>query len=286
MLAVAPMSKSGGKNRGKPKSKPKKKAPKVAPEGDLTTIGRHVEAFLAGESSAGSVLTDMGRDAAFTVLQLAAERADEELEKFGRRLAAIPPQVTTNLHDLRRKSVRDRLQEERKKASPATLAEALAVAGGAVGIFDPQRVLEDLATGGRPRRAADRLQTGDIACFGLSTADSVPVGFSQEPVPDGQPTARLRLRVDSGLVYLGPPEAADGPRMGTVRLDPFSTNLDAYAGQGHFVRMPNGVLGVFGYLDADGAVRLHVRPDDDPEAALNLSPLEPVTLPRWVGSSP
>lgn len=260
------------------KPKPKKKA-KVSPDGDLETIEAHVEAYLAGRSDAATTLTNMGRDAAHTVLQLARAKQSEPLEQFARRLAAIPPQVETNLKDLRRKSVRRRIETERKHAPKAEEAGEVRVAGGAIAVFDPQRVLEDLVLGGRPRQRAERLQAGDIACLGLPTAEEVPVRFQQGPAPDGQPTARLRLKVDSGMVFVGPPEAADGPRMGTVRLDPFSTRLDELAPRGRFLRMSNGVLVVWAYRDAEGAVCLHVAEDPDPGADLGLSPLAPVAPP-------
>ncbi len=272
---------TGGKSKGKAKPKPKaKRKSPVPPEGDLTTIEAHVEAFLAGTSEAATVLTEMGRDAAFTVMQLAKEKKHEELEQFARRLAAIPPQVTTNLHDLRRRSVRRRVEMERREALKAVEVTDLAISGGAVALFDPQRVVEDLATGGRPRRHAERLGAGDIACLGLPQADPVPVRILAEPPPADQPVARLRLHVESGLIFVGPPEASDGPRMGTVRLDPFSTALDDLADRGRFLRMANGVWALWGYIDPDGAVRLHAVPDEAPTEPLELSPMAPVTLPR------
>ena len=79
---------------------------------------------------------------------------------------------------------------------------------------------------------------------------------------------------------MGPPEAADGPRMGTVRLDPFSTLLDEHADKGRFVRLPNGVLALHVYLDQAGAVRIHIVADDAPEGQLDLSPMAPVIPPR------
>ena len=270
------MAKQGGKNRGKPK--PKRKA-KTAPEGDLETIETHVKAYLDGKSEAASVLTDMGRDASFTVLKLAQEQDNAELEQFARRLAAIPPQVTTNLHELRRKSVRRRIEMERRDATAAVDVADLAVAGGTLGLFDPQRVIEDLATGGRPRRRAERLEAGDVACIGLPKVEPVAVKIHHQPPPEGQDTARLRLKVESGLLFVGPPEASDGPRMGTVRLDPFSTLLDEHAASGRFVRFPNGVFAVMAYLK-EGEVQLHVVDDADPSASLDLSPMAPVTLPR------
>ncbi|MEM7679290.1 MAG: hypothetical protein AAF449_25235, partial [Myxococcota bacterium] len=208
------MAKQGGKGKGKPK--PKKRANKVNARGDLNTIETHVQAYLGGNTDAATVLTEMGRDAAFTVLQLAKRAENADLEKFARRLAAIPPQVETNLHDLRRKSVRRRIETSRRDAAPAVDVDAT-FSGGALGIFDPQRVIEDLAVGGRPRRQADRLEVGDIACIGLPHAGELSVRFFEEAPPEGQAVAKLRLKVESGMVYVGPPEASDGPRMGTVR---------------------------------------------------------------------
>ncbi|MEO1335427.1 MAG: hypothetical protein AAFV29_07270 [Myxococcota bacterium] len=273
------MAKQGGKGKGKSKSKPKKRASKVSAQGDLTTIETHVEAYLGGDTSAATVLTEMGRDAAFTVLKLAQAAENGDLEQFARRLAAIPPQVETNMHELRRKSVRRLIETSRRQAVVATEAEALTVAGGALGIFDPQRVLEELATGGRPRRQAERLQVGDIACIGLPHAGEVGVRFDAGPPPEGQAVARLRLKVDSGMVFVGPPEASDGPRMGTVRLDPFSTLLDEHAPRGRFVRFANGVHALFAFLTEAGDVAVHFGPDDSTEA-LELSPMAPLTLPR------
>ena len=265
--------------QGKGKPKAKKKA-KVSPEGDLETIEAHVKAYVGGKTEAASILTDMGRDAAHTVMRIAKDTANEALEQFARRLAAIPPQVETNMHDLRRKSVRRRVETERKDAPKAFEATGLTIAGGALAVFDPQRVLEDLATGGRPRQRAERLEAGDIACLGLHQAQEVPVRFFEGPAPDGKPTARLRLRVESGMVFVGPPEASDGPRMGTVRLDPFATRLDELAPSGRFLRFPNGILALHACLDAEGEVCLYVGPDAEPEQPLGLSPLAPLSPPR------
>ena len=275
----------GGKNKGKskPKGRAKGKA-KVAPEGDLTTIEAHVRGYLAGKTEAAAALKGMGRDAAFTVSKIAEAEGHDALAEFGRRLAAIPPQVETNMLQLRKKSVRRRVESERREAPAAFAVSDLAIEGGAVALFDPQRLVTDLATGGRPRQRPERLQSGDIACIGFASPGPVAVRLREGPAPDGQPTVRLRLHVESGLAFIGPPEASDGPRMGTVRLDPFSTRLDELAERGRFVRIPNGILALFGYSDGEGAAILHVvAPDPEPQRPLDLSPMAPVTLPNAVG---
>jgi hypothetical protein len=119
------------------------------------------------------------------------------------------------------------------------------------------------------------MSTGDVAWFGLPTAAPTAVRFTTQPCETG--ALRLRLRVDSGVVFAGPPEASDGPRLGTVRIDPNRTQLDEHLGKGRFLRMKPGVYRIDARLGPDGVV-VHLIPDPDPDARLDLDPKR-VSLP-------
>jgi len=283
------MAKKGAtKNRGKRKSKQERKRAKakhdleaVGIEGDLRVVEAHVKAFLGGqEDEATAALVAMGRDAAFLVKQAADANDSEGLTELARRLAALPPQVDTNLLELRRASVRARAEEALAEAPLAVEAENLMATAGAVALFDPLRVEEDLAKSGRPRRDPERLAAGHLAWFGLPTAGGTPIHLSLQAPPEGQATRRLRLDVSSGVVFVGPPEASDGPRLGTVRLDPFHTALDEHLERGAFVRLKPGLYAVQAYLSADDQLWVHLTPETEPELALATDPASLGDLPR------
>ena len=61
------------------------------------------------------------------------------------------------------------------------------------------------------------------------------------------------------VLFVGPPEAADGPRLGTVRLDPHKTALDDHAVRGGFVAVPPGRYAVALTRGAKGLV-VHLTP--------------------------
>lgn len=272
------MAKQGAtKNRGKRKPKKDRKRAKaqdpldVGADADLRTVPAHLNAWRTGQrDEATTTLIGMGRDAAFLVQEAAKDADDPELTELARKLAAIPPQVETNLTALRLHAVSERVEDAKAEAPLLVDVPSHSAVGGAIGLFDPMRVQEDLAKSGRPRRDAERLSAGHVAWFGLPSAEATEVRLSTEPPPEGQATRRLRLDVVSGVVFVGRPEASDGPRLGTVRLDPFHTALDAH--EGRFARLKAGVYAVHGYLGPDGGLRIHVIPDSSPQEALEVDP--------------
>lgn len=282
------MAKQGAtKNRGnkKPKSERKRAKAKAAPpeigaDGDLRTVPLHLKAWREdGVEEASAVLLGMGRDASFQVLQAAEGSGDEELIAFARRLAALPLQVDTNLHALRADAVAQRIAEA-AEAPQVGAAGPVTAKGGAVGLFDPARVQDDLAKGGRPRRDEARIRAGDVLWLGLPSAAPTEVRLHLGPPPAGQPTRRARLKVTSGVVFVGPPEASDGPRLGTVRIDPFHTALDEHLAAGALLRLKAGVYAVHAHLAADGGLEVHLSPDPEPKAALDVSASTLAQVPR------
>ncbi len=153
------------------------------------------------------------------------------------------------------------------------------VPGGAVALFDPEVLVSDLAKSGRPRRDPGRVNAGDLTWFGVPVAEAVSVSFSTKPVPKGQDSLRSRLRVTSGVVFVGPLEASDGPRLGTVRLDPFSTTLDEYSDRGAFVRMRPGTYATHAYWQREAGLMVHLIPDPDTKAVVAQTPAELSQLP-------
>jgi hypothetical protein len=274
VVVLDPVGKA--KNKKKDKQKSKAATQKFEGPGDLRAVRHHVEQWRKhGVEEARNMLMMLGRDASFTVCEVAEELKDEELLAFGRRLVAVKPQIETNLEQLRRLSVKAHVDRAKQNALPAVEVEGMEIVGGAFALFDPERVLEDLVNGGRARKEIERLEAGDVAWFGLATPQATPVRLTTQP-PAGT-SLRLRLRVDSGVVFAGAPEAADGPRLGTVRRDPHRTQLDAHVNSGHFLRMKPGVYRIDARLES-GGVRVHVRPDDAPDARLEID-LQHLSLP-------
>jgi hypothetical protein len=269
MVVLNPVGK-GKKNKRKEKKERKSGMPSKGFEGpgDLRAVRYHVEQWRKhGVEEARNMLMMLGRDASFTVCEVAEEWKDEELLAFGRRLVAVRPQLETNLDDLRRLSVKTHVEEAKESALPAVEIEGVQAVGGAFALFDPQRLIEDLTKGGRPRKELDRVNAGDVAWFGLPTAGATAIRFTTQPAPAG--ALRLRLRVDSGVVFAGAPEASDGPRLGTVRRDPHRTRLDEHLNSGHFLRMKPGVYRIDARLES-GTVMVHLRPDEAPETKLEI----------------
>ncbi len=229
-----------------------------AGSGDLRLVGQHIEHFLKGVREAEEALLLLGRDASALVIAEAAERGSEELAQLGKKLAAMPPRISTNLYALRKASVEALAASGKSKAPKLAKSPKVEVQGNAVAIFDPARVSDALARSGRVRNDTERVVRGDIAWFGLGVAPSHTVEVSGKAAP-GDSRVKLGLVVDSGVVFVGPPEAADGPRLGTVRLDPHKTALDDHAVRGGFVAVPPGRYAV-GVSKGEGGVVVHLSP--------------------------
>lgn len=229
-----------------------------AGSGDLRLVGQHIEHFLAGRREAEEALLLLGRDASALVNAEADKRKSEELATLGKKLAAMPPRVSTNLHALRMASVESLASAGKSKAPKLAKAPKVEVKGTSVVLFDPARIADALARSGRVRNDNERVSKGDIAWFGLGTAESHVVQLSSEP-PPGPSRVRLGLEVASGVIFVGPPEAADGPRLGTIRLDPHKTALDDHAVRGGFVAVPPGRYAV-GVSKSAGGVVVHLTP--------------------------
>jgi hypothetical protein len=265
-----------GKGKGKGKGLQKIRPGQFEGPGDLRAVRYHVEQWRKeGVEEARNMLMMLGRDASFTVCQVAAEWKDEELLEFGRRLVAVRPQISSNLDELRRKSVRTHVGRAKSSAPPAVEVDDLEATGGTFALFDPERLVEDLAKGGRPRKDAERVNAGDVAWFGLPRSAPTAVRFTTAPCETE--ALRLRLRVDSGVVFAGAPEASDGPRLGTVRRDPDRTQLDEHLAAGRFLRVKPGVYRIDARLGPDGVV-VHLQPDPDPETQLPID-VKRMTLP-------
>lgn len=168
------------------------------------------------------------------------------------------------------------LQREKAKAKAAVDVSDLTVSGGQIALFDPARVVSDLARGGRPRKDAARMEAGDVAWFGLPRPDEIPLRISMaDAVGAG---LLLRLAVDSGLVFCGSPEASDGPRLGTVRRDPETTRLDEHVDGGRFLRLKPGVYRMSARLTPEG-IAVALAPDADPAEALGID-VQALSLPE------
>ncbi len=247
------------KGRGKAKAEP----------GDLRAVSALVEAWIAGDASASEALMMFGRDASFEVLSLAEQHQNKELAEFGRRLVAVPPHVETNLYGLRRRSVSAAIENVARAGVQATEVRDLVATGGSIAFFDPHLVIDDLVKGGRPRKDTARLAAGDLAWFGLPTADPRPVRIEFGPPPEGVTPLRLRLKVKTGVVFAGPPEASDGPRLGAVRIDPYHTALDAHVERGVLMKWRPGLYALHVFLEGD-TIRVCAEIEADPEATLDI----------------
>lgn len=229
-----------------------------AGSGDLRLVGQHIEHFLKGVREAEEALLLLGRDASALVIAAAAEKGSEELAQLGKKLAAMPPRISTNLYALRKASVESLAESGKSKAPKLAKSPKVEVQGNAVAIFDPSRVSDALARSGRVRNDTERVVRGDIAWFGLGVAPSHTVKVTGQAAP-ADSRVKLGLVVDSGVIFVGPPEAADGPRLGTVRLDPHKTALDDHAVRGGFVAVPPGRYAV-GVSKGEGGVVVHLSP--------------------------
>lgn len=258
------MAKKGQKNRGakKPKNRNKPKV-QVALDADLRFVEQHIANWKKGITEAGQALITLGRDAAYTARKIAEENDDKDLREFAAKLAAIPPQVDTNLDALREQSIRDHLDAQRKSAPAPAEVDDFEIRGGALALFDPKRVMNDLVHHGRPRKDPRRLVGGDVACFGLPKAEPTRVRFVEDAPPAAASAARIRLKVESGVVFVGPPEASDGPRLGSVRKNPFGTALDEHLDRARFMRLKPGTYAAFAYVDGEARLVVHLVKDRD-----------------------
>ena len=142
--------------------------------------------------------------------------------------------------------------------------------GTRVGLFDPIQVEDALAAGGRPAKEAKRLQQGAVAEFTLPGSDAARARFVAGPPEASVRGLRRRLRVASGVVAVGDPEASSGPRLGAVRVDPERTGLhDALERRAvAFFRLDPGLYAVDGCVAEPGAVVFYVYPDPKPRGQL------------------
>lgn len=233
--------------------------------GDLRAVEGHVKDLLGGKEEAiGDILT-FGRDAAGIVLRIAEEKKNDELRALAKKLGAVPPQVPTNMMELREAAVKELISKAQDKSPNATDVRELAIASNTVALFDPQRILDALVKSGRPRRDPERVGKGDVAWF-AAQSPSIKVTLTTAALPAGQAASMARLKVDSGIIFVGPGEAADGPRLGEVRLDPFRTNLHANLTKGRLVRLKAGMWKASAYQGEGGAIRVHLSLDADPAA--------------------
>lgn len=271
-------SKAPSKKRKKKLQKPRagratfavRKGPHGGTLGDLRLVRQHIDAYRAGEPAALDVLMSLGRDAAYPALEYAEALQDPELIELARRLVAVPPAHVTNLYDLRAAAVEAVV--ERGKEAPSLFSAEPVVRGGGLALFDPREVSGALVRSGRPRREVEPQERGAIAVFGMSLLGDVQVRVVAGSPEEGKETLRRRLRVTSGVVAVGAPEAADGPRLGTVRLDPERTGLDhaLAAGRVELFRLPPGLYRVDATHPPSGGVLLFVHPETEPEGSLVL----------------
>jgi hypothetical protein len=231
--------------------------------GDLRLIPAHIEHYLRGVPEAARALRDLGRDAAELVIEIARAKQHAELEAFGKKLVALKPQLETNMIELRAEAIDDVLERAEKSAVAVGVGTSLSFEGMMLGFFDPLSVADALVKGGRPRADRTRVARGDIAWFPLGGARTIRVSEGSTPPPGA---LELRLKVSSGLVYVGPPEASDGPRLGSVRLHPHRTQLDDFESKGRFLKVPEGMYAVHVELPPEGEIRVHLNltPDAEP----------------------
>lgn len=245
---------------------------KVTGSGDLRLIPAHIEHFIAGNEQARFALRALGRDAAVPVMRAAKELAHAELEDFAQKLFATKPAVETNLMILREVSVMEQVEAGRGRSMPTDGAK-VTIRGTQVGLFDPARHAKTLARGGRPRNEPAALGAGEIAWFLLAPEQEAELECRMEARTEG--SLALRLRVSSGLVFIGSPEASDGPRLGELRLDPFHTGFDGHVGAGAFIELAPGLYEVGALRTAPGKVRLSFAPlpESSPSALVDLAAL-------------
>jgi hypothetical protein len=245
--------------------------------GDLREVEKHVKALLAGNEEAVGEIMTFGRDAAGIIARIAEEKKSEQLKELSKRLIAVPPQVPTNMFELRAAAVKELISKAQDKSPNATDVRDFSIASPMVVLFDPQKISDAIAKSGKPRRDAERVGKGDIVFFGAEMAP-IKVTLTTAAVPEGQEVVSNRLKVESGIIFVGPPEASDGPRLGEVRMDPFRTNLHLHLSKGRFVRLKPGSWRASAYQRPGGEVRVHLSVDPDPAAAAVLADLSSLAM--------
>lgn len=245
---------------------------KVTGSGDLRLIPAHVEHFLAGNEQARIALRALGRDAAVPVMRAALELGNAELEEFAQKLFATKPAVETNLMVMREVSVMEHVESSRGKAR-ALDGATLKLRGHDAAFFDPALHARSLARGGRPRNEPSELSTGRIAWFLLAPDEEAELELALEPPPAG--ALSLRLRVSSGVVFVGSSSASDGPRLGELRLDPFHTRLDEHLAEGALLTLDPGLYELGAVRAGPGRVRVSFAslPESAPALDVDLTAL-------------
>lgn len=227
--------------------------------GDLRLLETHVDNYLKGVKEAETALRLLGRDASATVMEMAERLKNKDLLEFGKRLVAVKPTVETNMMELRHESIVENLARAKATALDLDDAPIITVTGPTVALFDPLKIADALARGGRPRNQIERVARGDLAWFAPG-ADRVKVSLTREEADADADALELRLVIESGLFFVGPAEAADGPRMGTVRFDPFRTGLDDFIDRGRFVALEPGPYALRVRREGTTKVRVVIRP--------------------------
>jgi len=241
--------------------------------GDLRLVEAHVEQMIQGIAEAEVALKMMGRDAATTVEQLGKLRNNQKVLDLAKKLIAVRPEVPTNLFELREASVLGLVEQALAEAPSIAEEPQISDQMIAIALFDPVCVGDILIKTGRVRTKGDRLGRGDLAMMPLTPNVSRTALITQTPAPEGQPTSNVRLRVESGVIFVGPPEASDGERLGAIRFDPFKTKLNQFLDRGGFVRVEPGFYQVAAYEDGD-KVCFHLTSTDPKDQ----DPLEPATI--------
>jgi hypothetical protein len=276
----------GRKSRAKQKRKKKEEAsPANAPTaktealvdqdalGDLRLIEAHVEQMMLGSNEAEVAIRIMGRDAVAIVAQLGQQAQNQAVLDLAKKLVAVSPEVTTNLFALREASILGLVELALVEAPEIESTPVVSNQITSIGLFDPVCVGDVLIKTGRVRTKSDRLGRGDLAFLPLAPNTEYSAVLHLGPPPEGQSTTELRLRVESGVIFVGPPEASDGERLGSIRFDPFATRLNQFLTRGGFVRVAPGFYQVATYSDGD-KVCFHLTSSDlkDP------GPLDPASI--------
>ena len=239
--------------------------------GDLRLVEAHVQAWLQGEERAEGALKMMGRDAAAIVERLGKELEETKLLELARRLVPMRPEVETNLFELRLESIHGIVHDAQSEANVLTDNPSVPNQEVAVAIFDPVRVADVLIRTGRVRTLPKRVGAGDLAVFPLPPNETFDVQLSDSLVPEGQATSVAPLQVQSGVVFVGPPEASDGERLGSIRFDPFSTNLHKHLSRGQCVQIPAGAYDVHAFQQETTIQLRFVKREDLPSGELMLA---------------
>lgn len=237
--------------------------------GDLNLVEAHVKNYLKGVREAETALMILGRDASAQVMEIAEQTGNAELLEFGKKLVAVKPKIETNMQELRRDSIVELMERELPKAKKLADSPQIFVNGSAVAVFDPLRVADAICRGGRPRSDVNRISQGDLLWVSSGEGEEKTKVVLAEGDGGAGKALELRLQVDSGLVYVGPPEASDGPRLGTVRFHPFKTGFDDFVGKGRFVSVAPGRYAVRIRREG-GEVRIFLAPAPN-DAPLTLS---------------